>query len=48
LGKEKAPTNAENKSKWDNKNDEACGLIRMSISYDLWFHIQGIYYLNES
>jgi hypothetical protein len=32
----------EKKSKWDNKNDEACGLIRMSISSDLWFHLQGI------
>jgi hypothetical protein len=35
LGKEKSPTDAEKKSKWDNKNDEAHGLIRMSISPDL-------------
>jgi hypothetical protein len=26
----------------DNKNDEAHGLIGMSISSDLWFHLQGI------
>jgi hypothetical protein len=42
LGKEQAPTDAKKKSKWDNKNDEACGLIRMSISPDLRFHLQGI------
>jgi hypothetical protein len=42
LGKKKSPTDAAKKSKWDNKNDEACGLIRMSISSDLWFHLQGI------
>jgi len=27
LGKEKEPTNDENKFKWDNRNDEAHGLI---------------------
>jgi hypothetical protein len=42
LGKETAPLDASKKSKWDNKNDEAHGLIEMSISSDLWFHLQGI------
>jgi hypothetical protein len=42
LGKINCPTNASKKAKWDNKNDEACGLIRMSISSDLWFHLQGV------
>jgi hypothetical protein len=35
LGKEKSPTYAEKKAKWDNKNDEACGLIKMFISSNL-------------
>jgi hypothetical protein len=48
LGKEQAPTDAKKKSKWDNKNDEACGLIGMSISLDLQFHLQGIDGLDES
>jgi hypothetical protein len=42
LGKEKEPTNDENKFKWANRNDEACGLIGMSISHDLRFHHQEI------
>jgi hypothetical protein len=42
LGNETTPTNNDNKSKWDNRNDEACGLIRMSISLDLRFHLQSI------
>jgi hypothetical protein len=43
LGKIKlAPTDASKKAKWDNKNDEAHGLIKMSISSDLQFHLQGI------
>jgi hypothetical protein len=48
LGKRKRPTDALKKSKWDNKNDEARGLIRMSISSDLWFHLQGIDDLDEA
>ena len=43
LGKEKEPNDYEKKFKWDNKNDEACGLIRMSISHNLLFHLQGIH-----
>jgi hypothetical protein len=42
LGKEKAPTDADKKAKWDNRNDEAHGLIRISISPDLRYHIQDI------
>jgi hypothetical protein len=42
LGKEKSPTDADKKSKWDNRNDESCGLIRISISLDLRYHLQDI------
>jgi hypothetical protein len=42
LGKEIEPTDDENKIKWANKNDEARGLIRICISPDLRFHLQGI------
>jgi hypothetical protein len=42
LGKEKTPTDDDKKSKWDNRNDEAHGLIEMSISPDLRYHLQGI------
>lgn len=39
---EAIPTDASNQEKWNNKNDSACGLIGMSISIDLQFHLQGI------
>ena len=42
LGKEKTPTDDDKKSKWDNRNNKAHGLIRMSISPDLRYHIQDI------
>jgi hypothetical protein len=42
LGKKATPNDADKKSKWDNRNDEAHGLIRMSISPDLRFHLQSI------
>jgi hypothetical protein len=42
LGKEKEPTDANKKAKWDNRNDEARGLIRISISPDLRYHLQDI------
>ena len=42
LGREKTPTDADKKAKWDNRNDEARGLIEMSISPDLRFHLQSI------
>ena len=41
-GKETEPTDDDKKIKWANICDEACGLIRMSISTDLRFHISGI------
>jgi hypothetical protein len=42
LGKEKEPIDDEKKIKWANKNDESHGLIKMSISLDLRFHLQEI------
>jgi hypothetical protein len=42
LGKETSSTDTDNKVKWDNMNEEAHGLIRMSISHDLRFHLQSI------
>jgi hypothetical protein len=42
LEKETKPTDVDNKVKWANRNDEACGLIRMSISPYLRFHLQQI------
>ena len=38
-GKEKEPTYDDKKIKWENICDEARGLIGMSISIDLRFHI---------
>jgi hypothetical protein len=42
LRKEQEPIDDEKKFKWENMNDESCGLIRISISPDLRFHHQGI------
>jgi hypothetical protein len=42
LGKEKAPIDADKKAKWDNRNDEARGIIRISISPNLRYHLQDI------
>jgi hypothetical protein len=42
LGKGKKPIDDEKKIKWTNRNDEARGLIGMSISHDLRFHLQEI------
>ena len=42
LGKEKTPTDADKKAKWDNRNGEARGLIGMSISPNLRYHLQEI------
>lgn len=47
LGIEEAPTNAEKRAKWDNRNDKACGLTGMSISPYLWFYIHVIDDLDE-
>ena len=40
--KETEPTDDDKKIKWANRCDEARGLIEMSISTDLRFHISGI------
>jgi hypothetical protein len=42
LGKEKARIDVDKKAKWDNRNNEARGLIGISISLDLRYHIQDI------
>ena len=42
LGKETTPTDDDKKSKWDNRNDKARGLIWMSISPNLRYHLQEI------
>jgi hypothetical protein len=39
LGKVKEPTNTDKKSKWDNRNGEACGQIIISIYPNLRYHI---------
>ena len=41
-GKETKPTDDDKKIKWANRCDEARGLIGMSISIDLHFHISEI------
>jgi hypothetical protein len=48
LRNEKTLIDIANKTEWYNKNDEASGLIRMSISSNLWFHLQGIEDLGET
>ena len=45
LGTQIAPNDDEKIAKWDNKNDQACGLIGMSISPYLRFHLDGEYSL---
>ena len=47
-GKEIEPTDDDKKIKWANRFDEARGLIRMSISTDLRFHISGIDELDKA
>jgi len=42
MGTETTPTDDDKKAKWNNRNDEARGLIGMSISPDLRCHLQGI------
>jgi hypothetical protein len=42
LGKEKVSIDADKQAKWDNRNDESCGIIRISISPDLRYHLQDI------
>jgi hypothetical protein len=40
LGKEKEPTDTDKKFKSANRSDKARGIIRMSISPDLRFHLK--------
>jgi hypothetical protein len=42
LGKKKSPIDDDKKVKWANRSDEAHGLIRMSISPYLRFHLKEI------
>ena len=41
MGMEKEPTAATKKIKYFNKLDEAIGMICLSISIDLLFHVGG-------
>ena len=41
LGTKVAPDEAEKQAKWENKNDQAHGLIGMSILPELRFHLDG-------
>ena len=41
------PNAATEKIKWHNKRDEAYGLLCLSISRDLLFHLDGLTSLNE-
>ena len=45
---EKEPIDDEKKIKWDNRNEEARQIIKMSISHDLRFHLQKIDDLDEA
>jgi hypothetical protein len=42
LGKEQEPIDDDKYAKWINRNDEACGIIKMFISLDLRFNLQGL------
>jgi hypothetical protein len=48
LGKEEEPIDDEKYVKWINRNNEGHGLIKMSISLDLRFHLQGLDAPNKS
>ena len=47
-GKKTEPTDDDKKIKWENRCDEAHGLIDMSISTDLRFHISRIDELDKA
>ena len=36
------PNTVAEKIKWNNRRDEACGLLCLSISRDLLFHLDGL------
>jgi len=48
LGMESPPTDPDKLEKWENRNDLARGLIGLSISPDLQFHLQGIHALDDA
>ena len=41
------PNTAVEKIKWHNRRDEAYGILRLSISRDLMFHLDGLKSPNE-
>ena len=47
-GKETKPTDDDKKIKWENRCDESRGLIGMSISTDLRFHLSIIDELDKA
>src|SRR5713226_2806472 len=47
MEKEAEPNAAAEKIKWHNRRDEAYGLLCLSISKDLLFHIDGLTSPNE-
>jgi hypothetical protein len=48
LGKKEETINDDKYVKWINRNEESRGLIKMSISHDLRFHLQGLDAPNKS
>ena len=47
MATEFEPNAATNKIKWNNRRDEAYGLLCLSISRDLLFHLDGLLSPNE-
>ena len=47
MGTEAELNAAAEKIKWHNRRDEACGLLCLSISRDLLFHLDGLTSPNE-
>ena len=48
TGQETKPSNDDKAAKWENKQDQALGLIGMSIAQDLRFHILEIDTLDDA
>ena len=48
TGQEKKPKDEDKVAKWENRQDQECGLIGMSISLDLRFHIAELDTPNEA
>ena len=48
LGQETKPKGVDKAAKWENRKDQPCGLIGMSISPDLRFHIPELDTPNEA